>query len=119
MEVVKRQVKIGLEGISKDCDDGATLADRLTIAYEPVWAIGTGLTATPRQAQEVHGMIRRLICEAYDESLGESVRIQYGGSVKASNAAELFKQPDVDGALVGGASLMADEFAAIVRAGIE
>ena len=118
IEVVTRQVKIGLEGVSKDYVDGMALADRLTIAYEPVWAIGTGRTATPQQAQEVHRMIRNLIAEMYDDVVADAIRIQYGGSVKPSNAAELLGQPDVDGALVGGASLNADDFAAIVEAGI-
>lgn len=118
LEVVARQVKIGLEGVSKECPGGKTLPERVTIAYEPVWAIGTGKTATPHQAQEVHGMIRKLLTDAYDTALGESLRIQYGGSVKPSNAAELLNQPDIDGALVGGASLKSDDFAAIVEAGI-
>ncbi len=111
LEVVKRQVRTGLEGVS-----GADLA-RVTLAYEPVWAIGTGVTATPEQAQEVHAMIRSLLAEMYDAASAEAIRIQYGGSVKAANAAELLACPDVDGALVGGASLKADDFAAIVRAG--
>ncbi len=110
LEVVSRQVKVGLEGASP-----ADMA-RVTIAYEPVWAIGTGVTAKPAQAQEVHVMIRRLLTKRYDAELAETVRIQYGGSVKPNNAAELLALPDVDGALVGGASLKADDFAAIVRA---
>jgi triosephosphate isomerase (TIM) len=110
MEVVSRQVKLGLEGVSK------ADAARVTIAYEPVWAIGTGVTATPDQAQEVHAMIRGLIVEAYDASLADGLRIQYGGSVKPGNAAELLGQPDIDGALVGGASLKVDDFAGIVEA---
>jgi len=109
-EVVRRQVKIGLESIAKD------QAERITIAYEPVWAIGTGKTASPDQAQEVHAMIRSLLADLYDKELADSVRIQYGGSVKPSNAAELMGQVDVDGALVGGASLKADDFAGIVEA---
>ena len=117
-EVVARQVKIGLEGIPKDCPEGKSLAERLTIAYEPVWAIGTGKTATPDQAQEVHAMIRSMLAETYDESIAQDLRIQYGGSVKPSNASDLFNQPDVDGALVGGASLKAADFAAIVEAAI-
>jgi len=110
LDVVRRQVRIGLEGVTKG------QADRLTIAYEPVWAIGTGQTATPDQAQEVHAMIREVIVEIYDGELARALRIQYGGSVKPSNAAELLAQPDIDGALVGGASLKADDFAAIVKA---
>ena len=78
------------------------------IAYEPIWAIGTGKTATNEQAQEVCGEIRKLIAEIYDEETAEAIRIQYGGSVNAGNAAELFAMPDIDGGLVGGASLKAD-----------
>ena len=111
-EVVSRQVKIGMEGIAK------AEAERITIAYEPVWAIGTGETATPDQAQEAHEQIRRLLAELYDPAFADAVRIQYGGSVKPSNAAELLALPDVDGALVGGASLKADDFAGIVQAGM-
>ena len=85
------------------------------VAYEPVWAIGTGRTATPEQAEEVHSFIRRMI-SAEDAKIGDSIRILYGGSVKAANASELFSMPDVDGGLVGGASLKADEFLKICRA---
>jgi triosephosphate isomerase (TIM) len=84
-----------------------------SVAYEPVWAIGTGKVATPGQAQEVHLDLRKLIADRYNGGLAQTVRILYGGSVKAANAAELLSQPDVDGALVGGASLKADEFLAI------
>lgn len=87
---------------------------KTVIAYEPVWAIGTGKTATAEQAQEVHKYIRALLKESYDEEVASSVRIQYGGSVKPENIAELIAKPDVDGALVGGASLKADSFSAIV-----
>lgn len=87
----------------------------LVIAYEPVWAIGTGEVATPADAQEVCGAIRKEVAALYDEATAESVRIQYGGSVKASNVAEIMAEPDIDGALVGGASLKPEEFAAIVR----
>lgn len=90
----------------------------LTIAYEPVWAIGTGRTATPDQAQEAHAYIRQEIGKMYDASAAESLRIQYGGSVKAANAQELMAQSDVDGALVGGASLKADEFAGIIAGAV-
>lgn len=109
-DVVARQAKIGLEGVSRPD------ALRVTIAYEPVWAIGTGETASPQQAQEVHAMIRGLLGELYDTELAESLRIQYGGSVKPGNAAQLMDQDDVDGALVGGASLKIEDFVGIVRA---
>lgn len=112
LDVVRRQVKIGFEGVSR------TEAARVTLAYEPVWAIGTGLTATPDQAQEVHAMIRELLEDLYDAQLAGELRIQYGGSVKPANAADLLARDDIDGALVGGASLKAADFAAIVNAGI-
>ena len=110
-EVVGQQVKIALEGISK--------ADMVsvTVAYEPVWAIGTGVTASPEQAQEVHGMIRGLLSEKYGQQVAAATRIQYGGSVKPGNARELLGQEDIDGALVGGASLKLGDFTEIVRAG--
>ncbi len=111
LEVVTRQVKLALEGVS-----GADIG-KVTLAYEPVWAIGTGVTATPEQAQEVHALIRSVLAGLYGAAAAETMRIQYGGSVKPGNAAELLACPDVDGALVGGASLKADDFAAIVRAG--
>jgi len=110
-DVVQRQVQIGLEGV------GRQEVQRVTLAYEPVWAIGTGRNATPAQAQEVHAMIRGLLAERYDAALSQRIRIQYGGSVKPSNARELLGQDDVDGALVGGASLQAADFAEIVQAG--
>lgn len=91
---------------------GVQALAKAVIAYEPVWAIGTGRTASPEQAQEVHAMIRAKVAER-DATIGGSVRILYGGSVKASNAQELFAMPDIDGGLVGGASLKADEFARI------
>ena len=109
LEVVGRQVRGGLAGLS-----AAQLAETV-IAYEPVWAIGTGRTATAAQAQEVHAAIRAILREIGGE-VAERMPIQYGGSVKPSNAAELLGQPDVDGALVGGASLEAASFAAIVEA---
>ena len=89
---------------------------RVTIAYEPVWAIGTGRTATPDQAEAVHVDLRKLMDARYNGQLAQAVRIQYGGSVSAKNAAELLAQPNIDGALVGGASLKADDFLAIVAA---
>ena len=96
---------------------GLTVADmeRIIIAYEPVWAIGTGKTATPEQAQEMHGYIRRILSETQSENTAQSVRILYGGSVKPENIRELMSQTDIDGALVGGASLDADSFASIVN----
>ena len=94
---------------------GAAVLARAVIAYEPVWAIGTGRTATPEQAQAVHQFIRGRVA-SHDKAVAESLLILYGGSVKASNAAQLFGMPDVDGGLIGGASLVAEEFAAICRA---
>jgi len=108
LEVVERQVRQGLAGVSVE-DLG-----RITIAYEPVWAIGTGRTATSAQAQEVHLAIRNLLRQI-GAPVADAIRIQYGGSVKPENAAELMAQPDVDGALVGGASLKAQDFVAIVK----
>jgi triosephosphate isomerase len=109
--VVRRHVTTGFAGLSQD------QARQVVIAYEPVWAIGTGLTATPQQAQEVHAFIRRLLTQLYDAALAQEVRIQYGGSVKAENNFDLMSQPDIDGALVGGASLKADGFARIITEG--
>jgi triosephosphate isomerase len=108
LEVVSRQVRAALEGLA------AGDLQRLTIAYEPVWAIGTGKTATTAQAQEVHAAIRALLA-GLGQGVAEAVRIQYGGSVKPDNAADLMAQPDVDGALVGGASLKAADFSQIVK----
>nr|WP_223184874.1 triose-phosphate isomerase [Streptomyces sp. CBMA152] len=102
-----------LDGGLKDVP--AEQAESIVIAYEPVWAIGTGEVATPEDAQEVCGAIRGRLAELYSPELAEKVRIQYGGSVKASNVAAIMAQPDVDGALVGGAALDADEFVKIVR----
>jgi triosephosphate isomerase len=96
---------------------GKADVDRLVIAYEPVWAIGTGRTATPAQAQEVHALIRGLLRQHLAD-LASQVRIQYGGSVKPGNAEELLREPDIDGALVGGASLEVRDFAAIARAAV-
>ncbi len=85
------------------------------VAYEPIWAIGTGKTATAQQAQEMQAHIRRVFTDRYGKQIADSISILYGGSVKANNAAEIFKQPDVDGGLVGGACLVAPEFATIIR----
>ena len=111
-EVVTRQVKEGLAGLS------AEKLQAVTIAYEPVWAIGTGLTAMPEQAQEVHYFIRKLLAQMYDDKSAEEIRILYGGSVKPGNAADLMNQKDIDGSLVGGASLKADDFLAIIQAAV-
>jgi triosephosphate isomerase len=86
------------------------------IAYEPVWAIGTGVNASPQQAQEIHSFIRRALEQQYGTGIANKIRILYGGSVKPNNAAELFSQPDVDGGLVGGASLKVEEFIPIIQA---
>jgi triosephosphate isomerase len=108
LEVVGRQVRAGLAGIP------AEVLAAVTLAYEPVWAIGTGKTATTAQAQEVHAAVRAILRQL-GGAVADSIRIQYGGSVKPENAAELMSQPDVDGALVGGASLKAKDFLAIVK----
>jgi triosephosphate isomerase (TIM) len=110
LEVVTRQVKGGLAGFS------AAEVAAFVLAYEPVWAIGTGKVATSGQAQEVHAHIREQLTALFGREAAEQARIQYGGSVKPDNAAELLGKPDVDGALVGGASLKAADFAAIVKA---
>ena len=111
-EVITTQVRGSLEGLSPkelmEC----------VLAYEPVWAIGTGKTASPEQAQEVHALIRRLLKEIADEAVAQSVRIQYGGSMKPTNAKELMSQPDIDGGLIGGAALEARSFVEIVRAAL-
>lgn len=109
-EVVLRQLGAGLQGLAPD------LAVAVVIAYEPVWAIGTGRTATPEQAQAMHAVIRAFLAEAFPAWVAGQARILYGGSVKAGNARSLLDQPDIDGALVGGASLSADDFSAIVDA---
>ena len=108
--VVGRQVRSAL------ADLPAQALRRVTIAYEPVWAIGTGRTATPDQAQRVHEFIRGLLAERFDAATADACRLQYGGSVKPENAADLLSQPDIDGALVGGASLSSGAFEPIVRA---
>ena len=108
--VVLGQVDAGLQGISAAC------MAQVTMAYEPVWAIGTGRTATSAQAEEVHALIRGRLAQLVGDQVADGVRIQYGGSVKADNAAELFAQPNIDGGLIGGAALDATSFAAIVKA---
>ena len=109
-EVIERQVNVGLKDISAaDCA-------RLVIAYEPVWAIGTGRTATPDQAQEVHALIRATLAKLVGAETAETVRIQYGGSMKPGNAAELLAKKDIDGGLIGGAALKAADFAGIIAA---
>jgi len=109
--VVGRQTRMGLEGLSP------ADAAKLVIAYEPVWAIGTGRAATSEQAQDVHAnIVRKALADLFGQEAAQSIRIQYGGSVNAKNAAELFGMPDIDGALVGGASLKPAEFIAIVKA---
>ncbi len=108
-KVVETQVRGSLAGI-----DAQGLLNTV-VAYEPVWAIGTGKTASPAQAQEVHALIRGVLKEISDDHVAQSMRIQYGGSVKGSNARELFHQPDIDGGLVGGASLEAKSFVEIVQ----
>lgn len=109
-EVVHRQLNGSLFHLSPEA------FKKVIIAYEPVWAIGTGKTATPQQAQEMHAAIRQMISEKYGEDIAEATSILYGGSCKPANAAEIFSQPDVDGGLIGGASLTADDFIAIVDA---
>ena len=110
MEVVSSQVKIALAGVSKE------ELDRIIIAYEPVWAIGTGLTATPAQAQEMHAYLRSLVAAQYGQAVADDTTILYGGSCNDKNAAELFANPDVDGGLIGGAALVAEKFLAIINA---
>lgn len=113
LEVVKRQVEEGLFHLD------ANQMSHVTVAYEPVWAIGTGKTATPAQAQEMHHYIRTLLAEKYGQTLADNVSLLYGGSCKPSNAAELFANADVDGGLIGGASLKAADFMGIVKAMID
>ena len=111
-EVVEGQLSGGLENMTSEQIKG------LTIAYEPVWAIGTGKTATPEQANEVHAFIRDTIRSKYDNDTAQSIRIQYGGSVNSKNAKDLLSQPEIDGALVGGASLDSSSFLDIVSEAI-
>lgn len=111
-EVIRSQFEGSLAGIS------AEDMSNVVIAYEPVWAIGTGKVATPAQAEEVHADLRKQLVDRYNAELAETVRILYGGSVKPDNAAELLGQPNIDGALIGGASLKADDFLAIAQASV-
>jgi len=113
MEVVTAQLKSCLEGITSE------EALNLVIAYEPVWAIGTGKTATPEIAQEVHVEIRKLLVELFDDNIAQQIRILYGGSITPENAPDIFAMPDVDGGLIGGASLDAKPFVRIVEAAVE
>lgn len=108
-DVVTNQVREGLAGVE------ISSADELVIAYEPVWAIGTGRTATPEDAQAMHAHVRTILSDLYSDAIAEGVRIQYGGSVKPHNVDELMAQPDIDGALVGGASLEVESFERIVK----
>ena len=108
-EVCERQIRQGFEGISKED------ALKVTVAYEPVWAIGTGKTATSAQAQEVHAFVRKLIADIYDEQTAEKIIIQYGGSAKPENTKELMSCPDVDGLLVGGAGLKVESFSEMIK----
>lgn len=108
-EVVQNQIKQALVGVQ------AVRSDMVVIAYEPIWAIGTGETATPDQAQEMHKMIRKMLAERFSEEAADEMRILYGGSMKPKNARELLSQDDVDGGLIGGASLKADSFSDIIR----
>jgi triosephosphate isomerase (TIM) len=109
-KVIETQVRGVLNGLT------AAQMKNVVVAYEPVWAIGTGKTATPGQAEEVHAQIRSLVAALFGAATADGLVIQYGGSVKPENAAELLSQPDIDGALVGGACLKADSFAAIIKA---
>jgi len=108
-EVVEEQLKLGLEGLTKND------MERIIIAYEPVWAIGTGQTATPDQAQQMHKFIRKCLTETHGKEVAENVRVLYGGSVKPENIKDLMRESDIDGALVGGASLEAVTFAQIIN----
>jgi triosephosphate isomerase len=109
-EVLESQLVKGLQDVTPE------QMGQVVVAYEPVWAIGTGVTASPEQAEETHAFIRKWISQRFSPSVADATRIQYGGSVKADNARELLAKPNIDGALVGGASLKADQFLAIVRA---
>lgn len=106
---LKEQVTEGLAGVKAD------IVSSMVIAYEPIWCIGTGVTATPEDAQDTCKMVRSIVADLYKQSVADSVRIQYGGSVKPGTAPDLMNQPDIDGALVGGASLVAEDFAHIIQ----
>jgi len=108
-DVVKEQIEVGLKGLSQED------ISKVVIAYEPVWAIGTGVVASPAQAQEMHKYIRSFLVEMFDAAVADDMSILYGGSCKPSNAQELFANPDVDGGLIGGAALKAEDFLAIVN----
>jgi len=108
----EHQIRAGLEGVSKD------QLESVVIAYEPVWAIGTGKTATPDDAQDAHAKIRELIASMYDQQAADAIRVIYGGSMKPGNAGELMAMPDIDGGLIGGASLKADDFLSIIRSSV-
>ena len=109
LKVVEKQISEALYNLSDD-----EIA-KIIIAYEPVWAIGTGVNATPDQAQQMHVFIRELIAKKYNQTISQGIIILYGGSVKASNAKELFSMPDIDGGLIGGASLKGKEFTSIIN----
>jgi triosephosphate isomerase len=109
IEKINKQITDGLKNVSKD------MMKNIAIAYEPIWAIGTGKTATPEQAQEVHKEIRKILSKMFNENIADETRILYGGSVKPANIKELMNQNDIDGALVGGASLKTDSFIKIVK----
>jgi triosephosphate isomerase len=109
MGVLERQLR-GIDGLDPS---------QLVVAYEPVWAIGTGRTATPEQAQQAHSFLRERLAESFGSARAEGLRILYGGSLKPANAVDLLGQPDVDGGLIGGASLDVDSFSAIIRAAVE
>jgi triosephosphate isomerase (TIM) len=109
-KVLRRQIEEGLKGVGSDH------SSEIVLAYEPVWAIGSGRTATPAQAEEVHAFLRSLLAELFSQTVADRIRIQYGGSVKPENTEDLMRQPNIDGALVGGASLDAHSFARIIRA---
>lgn len=109
--VVRSQVEQSLAGLGNDIE-------KIVVAYEPVWAIGTGVTATPEQAQDMHAFIRKVLAELSSQDIADSVRIQYGGSMKPANAAELLGKPDIDGGLIGGAALEPRSFVEIIKAGM-